>query len=309
MALLTAAEKAGKLPHALLFFGPSEIGKRTLAIEFVKIINCDAKEKKPCQKCRACRDIQKGEYPDLLIVEPAQKDGSFQGEIQISKIRDLIWNLSLKSYSGRLKTAIIDKAHLMNSEAQNCLLKLLEEPRGETLIILITEQPESLLPTILSRVQKIRFFCPAVKETEKLLVEQGAAGQKAKHLTAISFGKPGRAISFFSDVEKAERQDKIISDLTKIIASDLATRFQYAKDFFKDETEQRPQLKEILEVWLRYFRKIFLDNIANTAGKNSNALYLQKIKNTLNAVQTINSLVSNTNINPKIALETLLIKI
>lgn len=164
--LLTNAAKAGKLPHALLFYGQNKIGKKDFAVKFAKSL---VGEKEP--------------NPDLIIVEPENKD------IQIKQIRDLIEKLSFKAYSADYKIAILNEAHLMNKEAQNCFLKFLEEPTEKTHLILIASFSQTLLPTILSRVQKLRFY---------------------------SLSNP-------------EYKKEYIEDLNKLFKSNLAERFNYAK--------------------------------------------------------------------------------
>ena len=130
----------GRIPHALLFYGPDNQGKKDMALEFVKLINGE--------------DSARGVHPDLFFVGPAEDTQ----EIKIAQIRDLHAKLSLRSYSAPFKAAIIEQAHCLNDEAQSAFLKLLEEPKGQTIFILITEYPEMLFPTILSRVEKLRFY-------------------------------------------------------------------------------------------------------------------------------------------------------
>ena len=167
---LKKSVELGRLPHALLFYGQEKIGKKNLAIEFAKFF--------------VNQDITKGTCPDFILIEPEDNN------IQISQIRSLIRKLYFKPYSAKHKLAIINKADSMTQEAQNCFLKFLEEPSDKSFLILITAYPNMLLPTILSRVQKIRFFS---NQDRKL-------------------------------------DDQIVSDLVRISSSDLADRFKYAKD-------------------------------------------------------------------------------
>lgn len=294
------AEK-GRIPHALLFYGQEQLGKKTLAVEFIKYLDCQEKHR-PCQVCRSCQDIQKGLHPDFNLIEP---EISCQG-IQISQIRDLIWKLSLCSYSAPFKAAVIDKAHLMTQAAQNSFLKILEEPKGKTLLILITEYPEMLLPTILSRVQKIRFSSVKSKEIENYLLKQGASQSNAEYLSLLSLGRPGMAINFLLDSQKLKNQEKLISDLIKISNSDLAFRFQYAKSLSKE----KGSIKEILDVWLGYFRKVFISRLAGKETIKDFSQYpLSKLKNIIKIIQSTNFLLSTTNVNSKLALEILLMEI
>ena len=123
----------------LIYFPAQEkLGKRKLALEWIKLFFGG--------------NVKLEKNPDLILIEPEEN------EIKISQIRDLNWKLSLKPFAASLKVAIIDKSHLMNQEAQNCFLKTLEEPKENTYLILITEYPDSLLSTILSRSKILNFI-------------------------------------------------------------------------------------------------------------------------------------------------------
>lgn len=237
---LKKSAELGRLPHALLFYGQEGLGKKALAIEFSKFL---IKEISP---------------PDFILIEPQGK------EIQIKQIRNLIQQLCFKPYLADFKIAVVNKAHLMSQESQNCFLKFLEEPTDKTHLILITEYPAMLLPTILSRVQKIRFFPTKGWESED--------------------------------------DEELISDLVKISESDLAFRFQYAKNV---PTEN---LKETLDSWLRYFRKIFINRLRGQETKDFSRYSLIKLKEIIRQIQSANYLISTTNTNPRLALEILLME-
>ncbi|PIP23493.1 MAG: DNA polymerase III subunit delta' [Candidatus Nealsonbacteria bacterium CG_4_10_14_0_2_um_filter_38_17] len=330
----------GKLSHAYLFQGQEQLGKRTLALEFVKYLNCEKSEKRPCQTCRSCQDVQKGQYPDLVIIEPQGK------EIQIAQIRELSWHLSLKPYSSSLKTVIIDNAHLMNQEAQSCFLKTLEEPKGNSLLVLITDYPEMLFSTILSRVQKIKFSSVSAEEIKSYLKEKGYLLKTAEEIVHFSFGRPGQAINFAVDPQRLESYKEKIKELLKISNSDFSLRFQYAKDL----SENSAFVKDTLEIWLRFFRGMLInsisanptiiksfnnysvskmelprprrDGVSLRASSFSGSLPAQadtpddgalgysaaKIKKIIENLQKINYWISNTNVNARLALEILMLE-
>ena len=258
---LKKTQELEKTPHALLFYGQNSIGKKALAIEFIKLLNCQDENiaKRPCKRCRTCLDIEKNVSPDLFIVDPQESK-----EIKISQIRALQNHLSLMAYSAPFKAVIIDKAHCLNQEAQSAFLKLLEEPKGKTVFILITEYQEMLLSTILSRVERIRFY-----------------------------GAPVKAESV--------KQKKIISEMLKIKNQDMALRFQYAKEL----AEEPQNLKEVLETWLIYFREIFISAV-NSQKKDGSQDKLSRI---LRLIQKTDFLISTTNVNPKLALEILMLEL
>jgi len=290
--------RLGKLPHAFLFQGPGKSGKKTLALEFVKLINCQAPEFSswPCQKCPHCQAIEKSIHPDFVFIEPINK------EIQISQIRDLSLRLAEKPSLSSFKMAILDQAHLMNQEAQNSFLKTLEEPKGNTILILITEYPERLFSTILSRVQKIKFYPPKKEEIENYLKEKGFSKEEIEEILILSLGKAGLIIDFSKNPKKLKERKERIKEMIKILNSPLFSRFHYAK-----ELSQKEDLKEILDIWLNYFRKILLSKIN---GKIIAPQYsLPKLREILRQIEKINFLISTTNINKKLALEMLMLEI
>lgn len=207
-----------KMPHALLFYGQDGSSQVTLALDFIKLLNCqnDRFDERPCQKCRSCRDVEKRVHPDLFIIEP--KEGK---EIKINQIRELNSCFSLRAYSAPFKTAVIVQAHCLNGQAQSAFLKLLEEPKGKTLFILITEYPEMLLSTILSRVERLRFY------------------------------------SFLAEPQRDDYQKKIIAEIIQVSKQDLAKRFQYAQKLAGTGKD----LRKILDIWSVYFRENLLASI------------------------------------------------
>ena len=275
----------GKLSHAYLFSGETQLGKKNLALEFAKLINGE--------------NFDFG-HPDLILIEP------YEGrEIQIIQIRELIQKLSLKPYSAFLKVAMIDQAHLMNSEAQNCFLKTLEEPKGNTILILITEAPETLFPTIRSRCEIIKFYPVKISEIENYLESQGISKEKSKAIARLSLGRPGLAIDFLTNPQKLENQKKIIEELIKISSgkTSLSLRFQYAKDLVMN-----PELSEILNIWLSYFRTLLLEQFLPPEVKKPEYPF-SKLKNIIKQIQNTIFLISTKNINPRLALEILMLEL
>ena len=271
--LLKKSVELEKTPHALLFYGQNSIGKKTLALELIKLLNCQAENfnVRPCQKCRSCQDIAKNVHPDLFIIEPQGK------EIKISQIRELHSHLSLRAYSAPFKAVIIDQAHCLNQEAQSAFLKLLEEPKGKTIFILITEYPEMLLPTVLSRVERLRFY---------------------------------------SSPKTIDPQEKRIKEILQMSQTDLASRFQYAKKI----AEEPQNLKEILEIWLVYFREMFISAV-NSQNKDYSLVdelrssspfanaRVTKLSKIIKLIQTTDFLLATTNVNPRLALEIFMLEL
>ncbi len=282
------AEK-DKFSHAYLFSGQEKLGKKKIALEWISLLFGE--------------NILEKSHPDFTLIEPENK------EIQIGQIKDLIWKFSLKTYSASFKAAIIDKAHLMNQEAQTSLLKTLEEPKGRTILILITESPEYLFPTIISRVQTVKFYPLKKEEIKNYLKTRGVSGRELEEIPEISLGKPGVAIDIISGSQEIEFFQEKIKELNKISNSTISFRFQYVKEM----PEDLPGLKKTLDIWLNYFRNILLFRIGSLKSTTKFGDFehysLVKIKNILGLIQTIKFLISTTNVNSRMALETLMLEL
>ena len=289
------------LPHAFLFSGQGQLGKKRVALEFVKFLFCQAQKNRPCGNCKICQDVEKNQHPDLSLLSPEKK------EIQIIQIRDLKWKMSLKPYVAPFKVAIIDDAHNMNQEAQNSLLKTLEEPKGKAVLILITEYPDQLFQTILSRAQEIKFYPVPKKEITDYLSSEGISQDEIRELGDFYLGLPGRAISFLKEPAKGAFFKRAEADLVKMTKSPLALRFQYAKEL----AENKEVLNEILQHWQVQLRKKLLFKL-NAETKKEEFLLggkysVAQIKNFLESLQNARHLISSTNANQRLILECLLL--
>jgi len=283
--------KSNNIPHAMIFSGPEMIGKKKIAIEFIKNIFCE----ELCGECYFCKSIEYN--PDINIISPVD------GNIEIEEIRKAKERLSLKPYYNKIKALIIDDSHLMKSDAQNALLKMLEEPKGDTLIIFITPFREMLLKTIRSRAQEIKFSLVGNEEIEKYLISLGASSKKAKEISLISSGQIGKAINFFEDKSKMDFFNKSIEDIIFLSRSNISQRFQYAEKLKDDKIK----IIEILDIWERFLRREILLKIFNY--KSSVNYSLQKTKELIDELEKIKYIIESSNINKRIAFESLLIKL
>jgi DNA polymerase-3 subunit delta' len=184
---LEKAWHSGSIGHALIFIGPEEIGKKTIAFELFKGILCEKDFLKfgGCGKCLNCQRFDKTAHPDFLLIQGDK-------EITIGEIRKLKKFFSLKAAGRGFKGVLINNAHLMNAEASNALLKILEEPRGESLIILVSSKKERIFSTILSRVMPIEFSFLNIQELTKFATKYLTKYEKSYLMLAN--GRPGRLI-------------------------------------------------------------------------------------------------------------------
>jgi DNA polymerase III delta' subunit len=141
------------IAHAYMFYGQRETGKFAMAKNFAMLISCEnvTRDKNACEICPTCKKIQSETHPDCIIIKP------IENFIKINEIREIIRIDNLANFEGKYKIFIIDEADKMRTESQNALLKVLEEPNPNTIFILITSKPYTILPTIRSRCQKFKF--------------------------------------------------------------------------------------------------------------------------------------------------------
>lgn len=279
------------IAHAYLFYGPSSVGKRKTAIEFGKYINCLEKTfNEPCQRCQVCYQIEKKSYPDLLLIEPEEK----KSVISINQIKNLKARLSLSSVSENYKIAIIDRAHLMTQDAQNALLKQLEEPKGKTIIILVSEYPNSLLNTVRSRCQKIRFLT-----VPPGIILKNLPSIKDSFLLAL--GKPGVILDCISNSQLIKLKEEKIKIIQKLKQKDFYERFLYVKEIIKNKDEINT-----VETWLAFFHQLLKKMIQK---QEKSIWQIQEIKKNLKKLQEIQYLFTTSNVNKQLALELFLMEI
>jgi len=307
--------QGNSLSHALLFAGLESLGKRTFALEFVKLINCqeNSEKNRPCGQCKSCKMISKLNFPDLLVVEPS-KESNNQSSIQISQIRKVQEFLNYKPYSSKSKVVIIDKAERMNRNAQSCLLKTLEEPKGNAILILISSYPEALLPTVYSRCELVKFFNVSREEIKAYLLKERASKEKAQALADVSQGRPGVALNLFLKPEELKKNKETLAQILEVLEADLVSRFGYIN--FTVLKSNPIKFLEVLQNYLRcvLLGKIGIDGLAGTKrlisppGKIKD-YSIERLKKIIEDIEKIHQLISSTNVNSKLALEVLLMEI
>ncbi|NLE92007.1 MAG: DNA polymerase III subunit delta' [Elusimicrobia bacterium] len=189
LGMLRQYLKSSRMPSGLIFCGPEGVGKKTAAVLTAKALNCLSAANEPCGQCASCLKIEKGEHPDVHLIE------NDQDAVKSDDIRALRREIFLKPYEGKKRVFIIDNAHKLTAEAANSILKVLEEPPEGSIIILVTSCPSRLLKTVLSRCQSVRFRRLTAPVLEALLRDShGVDAQTAGFLSSFSCGSPGAAL-------------------------------------------------------------------------------------------------------------------
>ena len=219
--LLTRALARHSLPPSLIFAGPDGVGKRRTAIALAQALNCD---RQGCGTCASCTRIARGVHADVLIVEPGDS-----GTIKVDQVRDAIDRAAYRPFEGRRRVVIVDQADALQPEAQNALLKTLEEPPPASVFVLITARPDVLLPTVRSRCQRIRFGPLSAQEVAAVLVrDHGFAAPDAQAAAAAADGSVGRALEEGGD-EAIEAREAAARVLGAAASADVRRRLDAAK--------------------------------------------------------------------------------
>lgn len=234
----------GRLSHATLLCGESGVGKRTLAHLLAQGLLCKSAGPRPCGQCRDCRRFADRSHPDALFPVPASKEKS----IKIESLRDTIDALSRHALEGGNRVVVIDQAERMTVQAQNCLLKTLEEADGGVYFLLTADQESAVLPTVRSRCRVVRMQPWSVERLEGALLSRGIAPERARLLAAYCDGSLGRALQMEGDEAYWKAREAVQRTFLSVRkTADIAA----AAQALRDQKDQADKLLDILEQELR----------------------------------------------------------
>ncbi len=310
------AYRSDRLAHAYLFYGPDEIGKKTVAKAFAQYVFCENSSGSSgnagdsCSFCAPCRKIQAGNHPDMLIISPEKS------VIKIDMIRDLQRKLQYGKYEAKFKFCIIDETEKLRVEAANALLKTLEEPARDTVIILVTSKINMLLPTIVSRCQKLRFN--PLKDadiTGELIRRYALGGDEAQVISAFLQGSFAKIeYSDFSKIIQLRRE--LVKRVKEASLNNLAGIISFSNELSGSDKELLVQTIEIIKTFYRdaamlqtglkddLINKDIVKDIMRISSRLTKDELFEKI-NIMNQIQS--SVMAN--VNKRLAVESMMIEL
>ncbi|MGQ9508014.1 MAG: DNA polymerase III subunit delta' [Thermodesulfobacteriota bacterium] len=249
-----------RIVHSYLFWGNEGIGKKYVALQFAKALNCQGKHREmadACDVCHSCKKIDQQIHPDVLLIEPEGQT------LRVDQVREMQKDLAYRPYEGRRRVVILSAADRMAPQMSNTLLKTLEEPPLSTVFILMANHPRRMLPTILSRCQSIPFHPLPTPLVSKWLMEQKNINKKEAHLLALlSEGSLGKALEILERIEQIPREE-----LLKDWLGSKSLSFKEIEDWIESLPSQRQELLLILEISKTILRDLILTKISKDSSK------------------------------------------
>lgn len=307
----------GRLAQAYLLIGPEGVGKSTLALALAQAVNCQQPGPSPCGVCSQCRKIAAGNHPDVTVTVPEKGKRA----VSVDQVRELQHGLSLGAYEGRCRVVILPDAGRLAQEASNALLKTLEEPAPDTLLVLTAGDEAAILPTIRSRCQTLSLQpVPTGLLTEALAAREGTDSEQARAAAAFARGRPGLALRALADPGLLEVEGERLTSLREAVRRDLAGRLALSGALAGGTANAalREALRALLETWLHWWRDALLAKTAcdgplvypaeiDHYRAAADQLSLEELRAALAAVQDAQRQVE-ANANPRLVFDILLLR-
>lgn len=242
--LLQRSLETSRLAHAYLLEGPDGVGRRSTALALVRTIYCKTPvNNDACESCIYCRKVSSGIHPDIHFLEPLPD----KRDISIDQVRELNQQLTIWPLEGQRRICLIEPTERLSEQAANALLKTLEEPPGNALFLLLTNQADLLLPTIRSRCQHLRFGLLSETVILELLQQQGYPPDQAQQMASLAEGSISKALSL-QEKPVSEQRTKMLAILSQADSSQIATIFDSAETFASNREDAVEQLGHLISV-------------------------------------------------------------
>ena len=302
----------GSYRHAYLLTGPQGVGRRTLALRFAQALNCPQPPAPgvPCRTCSTCTRLEAMQHPDLAVVQAEQVGGT----LKVDQIRELQHSLALAPYEAHRRVALLLRFEEAHVSASNALLKTLEEPSPQVVLVITAESAESLLPTIVSRCEVVRLR-PLPLETVRLGLQErwGLPAEEATLLAHLSAGRLGYALYLYQKPASQGLRKNWLDDHRRLLGSGRVERFAYSETHSKD----KEQLRTLILTWLSLWRDVLLRASGASAPlanldrgeeveEMAHRLGMQGASNMVAALQRTLDLIDR-NVNARLAMDVLML--
>lgn len=285
-----------RLSHAYLFSGPEGVGKFEAVVKFVALVSGFSPEEM----------VSSGSNPDFVVVKPEieQKQGKIRKkDISVDQIKEVLHNIGYFAYKAKYKFLVIFEAERMSRGAANSLLKLIEEPAGDVIIILVAHKEQRLLPTLRSRCQQIRFGFASDRDLENELKElySSEPAEKLKLAAELSFGRINFAKQYIQDEKALEEISSQIENFRTALRGGTAKGFELSESFSSDKEKLLVAMNE----WIWYLRNFLKEQIK----KGESRGVVGKIFFILESLVKLRFEIETTNVNQRIQLDNFFVQI
>ncbi|MXY22810.1 MAG: DNA polymerase III subunit [Dehalococcoidia bacterium] len=317
---LSRSIEADRIAHSYLITGPAKVGKTTLALDIARAANCSSGGT-PCATCRQCQRITSALHPDVRIIGlEAARSGRLRTQISIEQVREIQRDASLLPYEGRNRVFIFESAEKLSGEAANSLLKTLEEPPENVIIILVASDLNAVLPTLVSRCRSIALRpAPLSAVSEFLVGHKDVNRERAGEIAGLSGGRIGWAIEAAESPRIIDEIWETMDSIEGTVNGSLSDRFDYAERLSGRFSADRQGVLEELNLWQSWWRDALL--IAQSKNElvvnKSRMESLLSISERISAESVVSSLKAirrtafllERNVSPRLAVEGMMMQL
>ncbi len=310
----------GRLSHAYLIAGPGHVGKMTLAIDLTMALCC-TEEQRPCGACAQCSRVARGLHADVRVVGidgGGKENGRSRVLIGIDQVRQIQREASLTPFEGSHRVIIFDGAERLSEEAANSLLKFLEEPPDQVVLLLLTSDAGAVPPTVVSRCQLLELRpVPAHVIARELTDRYGLDSARADEIARLSGGRPGWALRAAEDEEVLAGLSSRLDVIQDVVGGSLERRFAYAAGLASAFDRDRDSAREELELWTAWWRSVLLvkEGVPEFVPHPSRLDSLEQVAASLTGAQAAHAVEAigdaarhlERNVSPRLALEGLML--
>lgn len=289
VAHLQNAIRKGHLSQAYLIHGEKGSGKTALATALSAVVMCEHPEEKngrrePCGCCHSCRQIAAGSHPDVVWVTNERIGTAAKtSTIGVAAARFVQSDVAVKPYQGPYKIYIIPDADRMNPQAQNALLKTLEEPPSYAMLVLLSDNPAAFLPTVLSRCVAIRLQPAPEAELLQALEKEGVCGEPARTAARLSHGNPGRCRALIGEELQAFRQEAI-EMLQNLKETDACRLLLFAQKLAGEKDDKASHMEDFLDFARSWYRDLL---VMKSTGTEDGLIFREQIPYIRNAAAAL----------------------